>query len=382
MKKLLPSILFLLTFLTAACQTKPSTANLTPIAWTLRVDGFGPTLTVGNTLVGFSGDVGEQWSVVAVDLPTHTVAWRDPIEQNFLGIGNELLAGDSENVFALIPGEGLRIYSTDTGKLATLALPDEVMDVAFGAGPRLFGDKLFITNDNKLYAYDVSAPDRPTLLWQQVFETRLWALNLDDEGKQLYVGVAKYQGKSNLQAVDPEDGHVVWTADTTYTDLQTFAQAPTAISVEAGRVIAAVETSVQAFDETTGERLYVSELLETCPDGPGTVTSLELGEGKVFVSPSSGTCVYGINLADGTLAWTHSARRDEDTSFTYGGRPVYVNGVVYASNSALWALDAKTGEVLSLAGKRDNDATNTYLHYVNGEVLVWGDDLTAYKPLR
>ena len=71
-----------------------------------------------------------------------------------------------------------------------------------------------------------------------------------------------------------------------------------------------------------------------------------------------------------------------DGSISISGEPLYHNGVVYTSVERLWALDAKTGRVLSFASQRAYNTTETVIHYANGEILVWGDELTAYRPVR
>lgn len=66
---------------------------------------------------------------------------------------------------------------------------------------------------------------------------------------------------------------------------------------------------------------------------------------------------------------------------TFGGRPVYHNGVLYASNGHLWAFDGDTGEVLSFTPEW-NYALYTHLHIYKGDVVTWGGNLTVYKAIR
>ena len=59
-----------------------------------------------------------------------------------------------------------------------------------------------------------------------------------------------------------------------------------------------VRGALQAFDQETGSRLWATPL-ESCSDGAGFADDLEIGDGKVFVSPSSGSCLFAVDLLDG-----------------------------------------------------------------------------------
>jgi len=136
------------------------------------------------------------------------------------------------------------------------------------------------------------------------------------------------------------------------------------------------------FDRGTGEELW-STSLDTCSDGAGFANALEVGDGKVFISPSSGSCLFAVDLTTGKEVWTvETGEVGPDGAISIGGKPLYHNGVVYTSVERLWALDARTGRVLSFASQKAYNTTDTVIHYANGEILVWGDELTAYKPVR
>lgn len=102
-----------------------------------------------------------------------------------------------------------------------------------------------------------------------------------------------------------------------------------------------------------------------------------------FVTPSFGTCIFGFDLTLGEQKWVVSIGDvGPDGAITTYGQPLYHNGVLYTSVERLWALDATTGEVLSFASERAYNTVGSVIHYANGEILVWGDELTAYKPIR
>lgn len=140
--------------------------------------------------------------------------------------------------------------------------------------------------------------------------------------------------------------------------------------------------SVQAFEAATGKHLWTAPL-DGCSDDAGFVDALAVGGGMVFASPSLGSCLYAVDLATGRGAWTfQTGLVGSDGAISIGGRPLYHNGVVYTSVERLWALDAATGKVISSASQPAYNTTDTAVHYANGEILVWSDDLTAYKPVR
>ncbi|PJI53489.1 hypothetical protein CTI14_27680 [Methylobacterium radiotolerans] len=66
-------------------------------------------------------------------------------------------------------------------------------------------------------------------------------------------------------------------------------------------------------------------------------------------------------------------------------KPVYLNGVVYATNGRLWALEAVTGKALARGNEELGDNTGSPLWYVpvEGQLVVFGPTgVNAYSPLR
>ena len=48
----------------------------------------------------------------------------------------------------------------------------------------------------------------------------------------------------------------------------------------------------------------------------------------------------------------------------------------------LWPLDAAAGEAISPTSRSAYNTTATAVHHVDNEILVWDDELPAYKPVR
>jgi outer membrane protein assembly factor BamB len=372
-----------------ACNLRNLAPDKTPVLWEVEIDGYGKNVLLDNLILGFGNFYNDSYrSLLAVNVADNNIKWRVDFE-NIGHIFDSQVTANGGTAFVYIPALGLHIYSKTGELLSKTPPPDSVINnpnpYSFvSSGPTIHNQFLYLPIAGFLFAYDISNPREPKLLWEQEVAKALTALAVDEKGT-IYVGIALGNGNGSLQSLDPQNGEPVWEADTSLTADPNDAGTPSAIITLGEKVITGIDKSftIQAFNRITGNRLYASESLEDlCPDGQGSVDFIEVGDSDVFVSPDAGTCVYGINGETGEVLWTHSAGIDPTTDFTYGGRPKYVNGVVYASNSALWALDAQTGKVLSISSNRDEDAIFTNVQFANGQILVWGKNLTAYKPIR
>lgn len=116
-------------------------------------------------------------------------------------------------------------------------------------------------------------------------------------------GVAYVQDlESNVQAIDLENGDVIWSKDYSQPD-----QGPNGVSVAAGRVYGATPTSAFALDQETGEELW----------------SVKLTKGVENID-------MPVGYHDG-LVYVSTVPTNVSSSYPAGGVGV------------LWALDAKTG---------------------------------------
>ncbi|MFN3804939.1 MAG: PQQ-binding-like beta-propeller repeat protein [Pyrobaculum sp.] len=101
------------------------------------------------------------------------------------------------------------------------------------------------------------------------------------------------------------------------------------------------EAYLLAFDKDTGDLMWKTALK---PGGLPPTTDLVVTEGRVYVS--SGGYIYCVS-EDGLLLW-RSEVETEARGLAYGGEMLFVT-----SSKKLYALDAKTGEVLWVF-KHDN----------------------------
>ena len=359
----------------SACS-QPSAPNLTPKLWSTPVGGFGPSVLGNDLLVGYLDGIGEQFA--AVDVNTRNIVWRSE-KGEAISFTQDVAIGE-EAIYIFLNGKGLIVYSRTGEVLARVSPPGEdgAEGGAIGAGLVLQNDILYAPNGRHLYAYNVSEPSNPVLLWKVSFPKTLLSLTADTQG--VYIGGAVFGIPSSISKLSSATGEELWT-----TNPEKIGDDPLTVQVlelSAGTLLAYVQGSLQAFDPKMGEHLWTVPLGD-CPDGVGPASAMEIGGNMAYISPGLGSCLFAVDLVKKEAAWTVSTGEvGPDGAITIDGKPLYHNGVVYTSVERLWALDARTGRVLSFAGQRAENTTTTFVHYANGEILVWGDDLTAYKPVR
>jgi outer membrane protein assembly factor BamB len=107
---------------------------------------------------------------------------------------------------------------------------------------------------------------------------------------------------------------------------------------------------------------------------------MEIGGWKIDLF--GGDCMPALNESDGSQAWVFTPAAQAVTFFD---QPVYVRGVLYATNGLSYAIDTETGKQLAQARR---ETAGTFLSVPrygarSNDVLVWsGLNLYAYKPLK
>ena len=331
-------------------------------------------------MIGFAGPKISEQYLTAVSLSNRDTAWQIPVDK-FHGSGRQIATNDSYIYVRREDSPGFHVYLQDGTFLKEIAFPDTLVSSMIGAHPILMGNQLFMPNYTHFYTYDISDAVNPVLGWQLDFDHKVQSVATDSQGG-LYVGVYDRLNVTDaIYRLDPANGNILWQAST-YTDKALEHGTPNSMEVNGDKLIVSAGGTVQAFDTATGERLWVSERL-LCPgDGTSVTYAITFAEGNAYLAPAGGACVFAVDLTDGSIVWTHSASIAADANFSYGGKVSYRNGVIYASNARLWALDAGTGKVLSLAKHLDSNGQSTYVKEYNGQILVWGKELIAYKPIR
>ena len=133
---------------------------------------------------------------------------------------------------------------------------------------------------------------------------------------------------------------------------------------------------------TSGQKLWESEDM-ICPKGETSIfSSLLVQDDFIVASPFGDNCLTVLEVNSGKKRFAFVSPLDA----TFSQTPLVLNGVMYANNSYLWAVDIKTGQILGRSAKMDNltqGHNGTTLHdQATNQLLVWGERLTAYTPVR
>ena len=218
-----------LSLLLSACAEQET---LTPKLWSVPTGGVSSSALNGNLIVGYLDELDDQ--IAAVDITEQRLVWRSAV-----GEGNSFSRGFAINekaVFVFLRNKGLYVYDRQGEVLKQLVPPkedgEEIGRASAGIG--LLGSRFYIPNERRLYAYDVSNPGEPTLLWQRTLPNPIASLAVAPDG--VYVGGVSLSPKANILKLSPVDGRELWQGD-----LQGFGQgvpSTQALAVAGEQVIA------------------------------------------------------------------------------------------------------------------------------------------------
>lgn len=161
---------------------------------------------------------------------------------------------------------------------------------------------------------------------------------------------------------------------------------PVALAATGDRIVAAVSgypSPLYGFD-LQGRQVWKADSV-ICPNGSSTGFLEMHTDGQLaYPVPDGDACQSAYDLRDGSLKWTFYPPREN--SATFANTPIFVRGVMYMTNGYLFAVDTGTGKLLArsqphLSGSQGMGGSPLY-DPVNDQVLVWGDDLVAFKPIR
>lgn len=359
--------------------------------------GYGPLNLVGDMAI--TSYPYSPW-VIGIDLKDRRFIWR---HSNYVNWWRFISTKDGyfythEGYKGQNVPYRLWVARVDTGELVReVALPNSSGIDSSANYPIVSGTKLFVVSEEVLVSYDITDAADPKELWRVQLIGGPTIMRVDPDG-DVYVGFSdrgseEWRRNASLYKYSGEDGHLIWKAFTKYSDLdrpgdvKSWYEGTESIGFDGDRVIVSAGATLQAFDRRTGERLWVSPevqcggVVEGGFGGP-----IEFGGGKAYLLRNSNVCFHAFNLSDGSIAWIVDAGQVAPwAKVTFGAanqKALYHNGVVYASNEHLWAVDAATGKVLAVSRTRAYQATSTAPILYNGEIIVNGNPIYAYKPLR
>jgi outer membrane protein assembly factor BamB len=237
----------------------------------------------------------------------------------------------------------------------------------------------------RFYIYDLDANGVPNEQPRLVLDARKEGLTgspsavADDAAGNLYVSWYRDTGH-NLVSFDPT-GTVRWKKLDTIPDVKPKTGAPVFISIVGNEMYTVVDGGGIHRLDLDGNEIWRNDsaLVQTC--GATILNDLPaFTDDGVFENCGLGSGVIALNRKDGSLRWAFNAPNKN----TFWGTPMIHNGVVYAANGRMWALDERTGKALAVSEETDGYAhtTNPLYYPPTGEILLWGERLDTYKPWR
>ncbi|WP_226991576.1 PQQ-binding-like beta-propeller repeat protein [Deinococcus gobiensis] len=394
---------------------KISGPNITqlPFIWQMSVSGLDMPTFSGDVLI--NQEVNAVYTQVigttAVDTTTRKVLWRDAYDGGGIGDPKKSILGNSSTVYngKIIYynySQGIVVRDIATGIIEKrISLPNDVKELQTNLLDQYFFQKkenlLFFGLSNHLFSYDMKQLIDPgsssvNPIWridkedQDAITYRFSNISLDSSTNQLAYGLAVADSKKReninyLNLVDAENGKEIWSRVVhKESDPSRFYSIDGYVLLHEGVAVMTLNGgSSTGFDQASGEQKWATGPF-TCPGGETGGMLFVVANGKQFlVMPNGDHCFSSWDIKTGVRKWVFSA--PDGYHATFGQQPLVLNGVVYASNSWLWALDAETGQPLGVSTfmTRSMMTRGTPLYDAkNNQILVSGGQLTAFRPLR
>ena len=292
-------------------------------------------------------------------------------------LGNNLIAVTGTS------NDTLTVFSSTGQVLSSVKLPGGTHEGLHNIGPTVAGASLYVISGPILYKFrtaDLLRSDAQPV-WTRTYSGYALALLLVPDEDHIVVSVNDVDVSRRLVALNGH-GQQRWTVDVAPAT-QTVSSAYILSSCKDLVIAHAGAAGLQAYKLETGAKAWADfPNTDICPGGHSISTAnLTIAADKIYMGPSGGTCVQAYQADTGKLAWVFNASND----VTFNTKPLYLNGVVYASNNILWALDAETGKALAQAPDEVGDNTGSPLAYdpVDNQILHWGTTgVFAYRPLK
>lgn len=349
------------------------TGQLTQL-WALpMVQTLGYTQLLGELLL--AGQKVRGVNVRTHNLQIHSDLQVDIGRTNFAALGQDI-------VLLSLQDSSLNVIDRQGKLLSRVPLPQPAATGGGQKGPFVAGEALYVAVGSVLYKYRAADMYRASAqpLWHKTFSgPQIAALQVAD-AEHLYVS-SWSDSESRVYALGG-GGQTLWQQDVV---LPGWARGGANVMALSGQqlVVQASSAGLQSFDTQTGKRTWKAPVqIDVCPSGPSPYAQeMTIGGGRVYLGHSGGSCVLAFSLATGALDWVFDAPNQS----TFDTQPLYLNGVVYATNGRLWALDAATGKQLAVAQEDQGANSGTPLSYdpVGRQLISWGQKgLYAYRPLR
>lgn len=350
------------------------------LKWSINDPSFGNAVLRGNLLL--SGK-----SIRALDLNTRKFAFNhvadktqpyntDLTLRNYVELDDNLIVQSySQNK------EYLSVMNKKGEFLNTITLPNGIPAAMHETGPMLTQNALYTSSGPILYKYnraDLLKPDAQPVWTKKYEQFNLASFYARDDD---HIFVAPNDGSFQIFSLDG-NGQQRWMTQTSQNKDLIVGQSFTMKTYKNSLIIEAGTTGLMALDMDTGKMLWDKPAsLNVCPMTGTTSFQITIADDKILVGPWAGSCVQAYDASTGKLDWVFASPNQA----TFDTMPLYHNGVVYATNSVLYALDATTGKLLAQGNEFLDSNTGAPLVYdlSHDEILQWGlTGLFAYKPIK
>jgi outer membrane protein assembly factor BamB len=368
----------------ASCSQGITGVQTLGLNWTATYPGkvgFGGQL-LEDTFVG-GGDTPNKSQVF--DLNTKSIVGT---VDGFDEITDRVVKKDNQLIFV---DAAAKVSVTDlTGKvLNTFRLEKYGKASVFGT-PVVFQDKLILSNSHYLNVFTVSDLLKldPTPLSSRYFRSEQFA-GIDDfswsaADQIIYVSSASEEPgeekSTRLYALDLT-GKTLWSK-------LVFKQTPSTefsprgiVEAYAGGVLIATNGLVHVFDTQGNPRLAKPAPFACAGTAFLGPKASSVVNDVLYASPAGDNCIFALDLKTGQKKWDFQA----PVGGTFANKPLFLNGVVYAANPYVYAIDAESGQLLAQSAIKDYrlyDKIGT-VHYDSkrNQLLLWGEKIYSYKPV-
>ncbi|UQN10591.1 PQQ-binding-like beta-propeller repeat protein [Deinococcus sp. QL22] len=371
---------------------------LVPISSEALVSGDTP-VHFGDLIIAEENDSKYQKSLgeVAYDLNSRKVAWRT--SEIFYGhesavVGNHLIYFNGKHQIAVINPAGQEQSRTEL----PLSVPEQALGHLISTSVQVVGEVFILPMHSTLLAYridDLLSSELPAQpLWRFDVKAlsstgiaRFPSLSCAVQEQACYVIESKgspeqQQASTEVVKLDALTGQENWRKTLFATQA---GDTPHLGVVQSGRgsiVVHVQGTSVVTAYTQSGTELWKNTSI-LCPGGATNILShLIVRDDVVVVSPLGDRCYTALEASTGATRFVFSP----PLGGSFGQVPSFVNGVMYATNGFLWAVDTEDGSILG--------RSTTELPYAQGktgtvifdaprqQLLVWGGKLSAFRPVR
>lgn len=391
-----------LALLLGACKSSPAVPEIPPALtqlWKVDILSGNRPIQFGDLIIAPEMDRNYQKEVgeIAFNLKTQKIAWRRA--ETFYGnesfvMNDHLVYFNGVHQIVVINAEGQ--------ERSRVELPGDVPQLTFGhlifPDAQRVGGIFILPMQQEIIAYSIddllsSLPDvKP--VWR--FDTqplskngrvRLPGISCDAISTSCYLIESRdmpenQQARTELVKINATKGQEIW-RKTLYSTNTTEVPRLGVINVKGDSIFVHLQgTPILTAYNQDGNEIWQNENI-ICPGGATDILSdLISQDGMVIVSPFGDRCYTILDAKTGVTRFVFSP----PVGGSFGQIPTFVDGVMYATNGFLWAVDTKDGRTLARSTTdlpyAQAETGTVIFDPVNQQLLVWGGQLSAFKPIR